>query len=87
MQSMEGHRGEPRPKIYFPTHRGFLQKPTSGQQCRNLHGLPPASLNWELFRFENEGPRPALGTKVLIGCRRLQPVPGIYEIEWGIEPG
>ena len=82
LQSMEGHRGEPRPKLYFPTERGFLGKPTV---VNNVETFCSAARIIELGtdHFNKTGIPESRGTKLLSisgDCNK----PGIYEIEWGM---
>ena len=85
LNSMEGLRGEPRTKLYFPTERGYLEKPTV---VNNVETFACAA------RIIEKGPRHLLhlgtpespGTK-LISVSGDCDSPGIYEIEWGMPLG
>jgi [NiFe] hydrogenase diaphorase moiety large subunit len=82
LNSMEGRRGEPRNKRFFPTQRGFLQKPTV---VNNVETFAAAARIVQLGadRFLAAGTPASPGTKLLSvsgDCR----LPGIYEVEWGI---
>ncbi len=82
LESMEGKRGEPRNKTYFPTERGYLGRPTI---VNNVETLCGAARVMELgaYRFRSLGTPASTGTKILSvagDCKR----PGIYEIEWGM---
>jgi [NiFe] hydrogenase diaphorase moiety large subunit len=85
LQSMEGKRGEPRPRKYFPVERGFLDKPTV---VNNVETLCAAARILELGvkHFRNCGTPTSPGTKILSisgDCLR----PGIYEVQWGLNIG
>jgi [NiFe] hydrogenase diaphorase moiety large subunit len=85
INSLEGLRGEPRVRTYFPVERGYRQKPTV---VNNVETFAAAARVIEL------GPDyfAALGTPQLKGTRLLSVAgdctkPGIYEIEWGTSLG
>lgn len=82
IESMEGNRGAPRTKVYFPVERGFLEKPTL---INNVETLCVASRVMECGSkvFSEKGTEDSTGTKLLSisgDCDK----PGIYEIEWGM---
>jgi [NiFe] hydrogenase diaphorase moiety large subunit len=81
LNSMEGLRGEPRNKRFFPTQRGYLQKPTV---VNNVETFCAAARIIELGadHYLTTGTKTSPGTKLLSvsgDCR----LPGVYEIEWG----
>ena len=81
LQSMEGYRGEPRPRAYLPIEKGFLGKPTI---VNNVETYCQAARILELGsdHILNTGTKASPGTKLVSvsgDCSR----PGIYEIEWG----
>jgi len=81
LNSLEGKRGEPRNKRFFPTQRGYLQKPTV---VNNVETFCAAARIIQLGadHYLNTGTKTSPGTKLLSvsgDCR----LPGIYEIEWG----
>jgi [NiFe] hydrogenase diaphorase moiety large subunit len=85
LNSLEGRRGEPRNKRFFPTQRGYLQKPTV---VNNVETFCAAARVIELGadHFLQAGTPASPGTKLLSvsgDCR----LPGIYEIEWGTSVG
>jgi [NiFe] hydrogenase diaphorase moiety large subunit len=82
IESLEGKRGEPRIRKYFPTDVGYLGKPTI---VNNVETFANASRIIELGTdyFENIGTEKSKGTKLLSISGDVAK-PGIYEIEWGI---
>lgn len=81
LNSMEGKRGEPRNKRFFPTQRGYLQKPTV---VNNVETFCVAARIMELSadHYLTTGTETSPGTKLISvsgDCKR----PGVYEIEWG----
>ena len=81
LNSTEGKRGEPRNKRFFPTQRGYLQKPTV---VNNVETFCAAAriLHLGADHYLATGTSGSPGTKLLSvsgDCR----LPGIYEIEWG----
>jgi [NiFe] hydrogenase diaphorase moiety large subunit len=81
LNSMEGKRGEPRNKRFFPTQRGYLQKPTV---INNVETFCAAARIIELGadHYLTTGTETSPGTKLISvsgDCRH----PGVYEIEWG----
>ena len=82
LQSLEGYRGEPRPKVNYPTEKGFLGKPTI---VNNVETLCMAARILELGveYINNTGHQPCPGTKLISVAGDVEK-PGIYEIEWGM---
>jgi [NiFe] hydrogenase diaphorase moiety large subunit len=85
LNSMEGLRGEPRTKLYFPVEKGYLGKPTIVNNvetfactARIIERGPEAMLRL--------GTKDSPGTK-LISVSGDVARPGIYEIEWGMRLG
>ena len=81
LNSLEGKRGEPRNKRFFPTERGYMQKPTV---INNVETFCSAARIIQLGadHYLQTGTSTSPGTKLLSvsgDCR----LPGIYEIEWG----
>ena len=81
LNSLEGKRGEPRNKRFFPTQRGYLQLPTV---VNNVETFCAAARIMQLGadHYLRTGTPTSPGTKLLSisgDCR----LPGIYEIEWG----
>lgn len=82
LQSMEGKRGEPRAKIYFPVERGFLNKPTIVNNVETFCGAARI-LELGASTILRNGTKESPGNKILsISGDCLKP--GIYEVEWGI---
>ncbi|MBK8810186.1 MAG: NAD(P)H-dependent oxidoreductase subunit E [Acidobacteria bacterium] len=85
IHSMEGKRGEPGTKEYFPVQKGFKGKPTVVNNVETLCAVP------RIFEMGVEnwlklGTEKTPGTKVLSvsgDCSKK----GIYEIEWGMNFG
>lgn len=83
IHSMEGKRGEPSTKEYFPVERGFLGKPTVVNNVETLCAIPRI-LEMGLDNYLSLGTKVTPGTKLLSvsgDCKK----PGIYEIEWGMK--
>ncbi|MHA6247580.1 NAD(P)H-dependent oxidoreductase subunit E [Pontibacter sp. CAU 1760] len=83
LESLEGKRGEPRLKTFFPTDKGFLGKPTV---INNVETFCAATRIIELGveKFKSLGSPKSTGTKLLSvagDCKR----PGLYEVEWGMQ--
>jgi len=83
IHSMEGKRGEPGTKEYFPVERGFLNKPTVVNNVETLCAvtkiLDMGVENWLALGTENTP-----GTKIFSVSGDCK-YPGIYEIEWGMK--
>lgn len=82
LHSMEGFRGEPGNKQFFPVEKGFKGKPTIVNNVETLCAVP-LILNIGVDHWLSLGTALTPGTKVLSisgDCAR----PGIYEIEWGM---
>lgn len=82
IESLEGNRGGPRTKVYFPVEKGYLQKPTI---VNNVETFCSAARIMELGSefYSSKGTEKTKGTKLLSisgDCKKE----GIYEIEWGI---
>ena len=83
IHSMEGKRGEPSIKEYFPVEKGFLGKPTIVNNVETLCAVPRI-FEMGLEKYLSIGTEATPGTKLLSvsgDCKK----PGIYEIEWGIK--
>ena len=81
--SMEGKRGEPTTKEFFPVEKGFLGKPTIVNNVETLCAVPRI-LEMGLDKYLAIGTNATPGTKLLSvsgDCDK----PGVYEIEWGMK--
>ena len=98
LASIEGHRGEPRPKPPFPANKGVFGKPTVINNVETLANIPQIILNGPQW-FASIGTEKSKGTKVFalggkITNTGLVEVPMgttlreiIYEIGGGIPGG
>ena len=82
LESMEGNRGEPRTKWYYPVEKGYLSSPTI---INNVETLCAAARIVELGvnEYNKTGLPGSPGTKLISvsgDCKN----PGVYEIPWGI---
>lgn len=82
LESLEGKRGEPRTKWFFPVEKGYLQQPTV---INNVETFCAAARIVETGAdaYTQLGIPGSPGVKLLSvsgDCR----LPGIYEIEWGM---
>lgn len=85
LNSLEGRRGEPRARRYFPVERGYLRKPTIVNNVETFcHAARIVELGADAMRRLGTSDTP--GTK-LISVSGDCAKPGIYEIEWGLEVG
>lgn len=85
IESMEGKRGEPRIKQYFPVERGYLGKPTVVNNVETLCAVARI-MELGINYFTKLGTPLSKGTKLMSvsgDCGK----PGVYEIEWGMTVG
>ena len=82
LESLEGKRGEPRTKWYFPVERGYLQKPTIVNNVETFAAVA-RMMEMGINEYLNRGIPGSPGTK-LISLSGDVGKPGIYEIEWGM---
>jgi len=83
INSMEGKRGEPSTKEYFPVEKGLFNKPTIINNVETLCAVPRI-LEMSLNKYLKIGTEATKGTKLMSvsgDCKK----PGIYEIEWGMK--
>ena len=82
LESLEGKRGEPRTKWFFPVERGYLQLPTV---INNVETFCAATRIVEMgaAAYLQLGIPGSPGTK-LISVSGDCKAPGLYEIEWGM---
>jgi len=82
ISSMEGKRGEPSTKEFFPVEKGLFGDPTIINNVETLCAVPRI-LELGLDDYLKIGTEATKGTKLLSvsgDCKK----PGIYEIEWGM---
>jgi [NiFe] hydrogenase diaphorase moiety large subunit len=81
IESLEGHRGEPRNRPPYPVNTGYMGYPTSVNNVETLSAVPHIVLkggNW----FKHFGTDKSTGSKLFSvsgDCDR----PGVYELPWG----
>ena len=82
LESLEGKRGEPRTKWFFPVEKGYLQLPTV---INNVETFCAATRIFEMGSAEylHLGIPGSPGTKLICVSGDCK-LPGIYEIEWGM---
>ena len=83
LHSMEGKRGEPGTREFFPVEKGFNGKPTVVNNVETLSAVPRI-LEIGLDKYLELGTNLTPGTKLISvsgDCEK----PGIYEIEWGMK--
>jgi [NiFe] hydrogenase diaphorase moiety large subunit len=81
--SMEGKRGEPTTKEFFPVEKGYLGKPTIVNNVETLCAVPRI-MEMGVDKYLTIGTKATPGTKLLSvsgDCKK----PGVYEIEWGMK--
>ncbi len=85
LNSMEGKRGEPRTKWFFPTQKGFRSLPTLVNNVETFCAVGRiVELGTE--HILKTGTQNSPGTKLLSVSGDCH-LPGIYEIEWGTTVG
>lgn len=82
LESMEGKRGEPRTKWFYPVEKGYLQLPTVVNNVETFAAVGRL-LQMGSFEYLKRGIPGSPGTK-LISVSGDCKFPGIYEIEWGM---
>ena len=81
MTSIEGHRGEPRPRPPFPAVKGLFQKPTILNNVETYANVPRIILNGAEW-FSSIGSERSKGTKVFAVGGKLKNT-GLVEIPMG----
>ena len=81
MTSIEGKRGEPRPRPPFPALKGLWQKPTILNNVETLANIPQIILNGSEW-FANMGTEKSKGTKVFALGGKIKNT-GLVEIPMG----
>jgi len=82
LESMEGKRGEPRTKWFYPVEKGYLQLPTVVNNVETFAAVTRL-IQMGSYEYLRRGMPGSPGTKLISisgDCQR----PGIYEIEWGM---
>lgn len=82
LESLEGKRGEPRTKWFFPVEKGYLQQPTV---INNVETFCAAARIIEIGAdaYMSQGIPGSPGVKLLSVSGDCK-LPGLYEIEWGM---
>jgi [NiFe] hydrogenase diaphorase moiety large subunit len=81
IESLQGHRGEPRNRPPYPVNTGYMGYPTSVNNVETLASVPHIIMksgNW----FRHFGTDKSSGSKLFSvsgDCER----PGVYELPWG----
>ncbi len=81
MTSIEGHRGEPRPRPPFPAVKGLWQKPTILNNVETYANIPVIILNGAEW-FSNIGTEKSKGTKVFALGGKINNT-GLVEVPMG----
>jgi NADP-reducing hydrogenase subunit HndC len=81
MTSIEGHRGEPRPRPPFPAVKGLFQKPTILNNVETLANVPKIILRGAEW-FASMGTEKSKGTKVFAVGGKIKNT-GLVEIPMG----
>ncbi len=82
LHSMEGKRGEPSTKEYFPVEKGFNGKPTIVNNVETLCAVPRI-FEMGVDKWLSIGTEKTPGTKLLSVAGDCK-YKGIYEVEWGM---
>jgi [NiFe] hydrogenase diaphorase moiety large subunit len=81
IESLEGHRGEPRNRPPYPINTGFLGKPTSVNNVETLAAVTHIVMKGGAW-FAKVGTSKSTGSKIFSvsgDCEK----PGVYELPWG----
>ena len=81
MTSIEGNRGEPRPRPPFPAQKGLFQKPTILNNVETYANIPQIILNGSAW-FSSMGTEKSKGTKVFALGGKINNT-GLVEIPMG----
>ena len=82
IESLEGHRGEPRNRPPFPVNTGYMGYPTSVNNVETLAAVPHIIKKGGVW-FKKYGTDKSTGSKLFSvsgDCEK----PGVYELPWGI---
>jgi len=81
IESLEGHRGEPRNRPPYPVNTGFMGCPTVVNNVETLSSVPHIIIKGGEW-FRKNGTDKSTGSKLLSvsgDCNK----PGVYELPWG----
>ena len=81
IESLEGHRGEPRNRPPFPVNTGYLGFPTSVNNVETLASVPHIIMKGSDW-YKKFGTGKSTGSK-LISVSGDCKYPGVYEVSWG----
>ena len=81
IESLEGHRGEPRLKPPYPAQSGYLKQPTLVHNVETLSNIPHIVLNGPDW-FRSIGTERSTGPKVFCVSGHVRR-PGVYELPLG----
>jgi [NiFe] hydrogenase diaphorase moiety large subunit len=82
IESLEGHRGEPRNRPPYPVNTGYMGHPTVVNNVETLASVPNILLKGGGW-FAQQGTDKSTGSKLFSvsgDCNK----PGVYELHWGI---
>lgn len=82
IESLEGHRGEPRNRPPYPVNTGYFGYPTAVNNVETLASVPHIVLRGGEW-FRSHGTDKSTGSKLFSvsgDCEK----PGVYELPWGI---
>ncbi len=85
MTSIEGHRGEPRPRPPFPANKGLWDKPSSLNNVETFANVPPIMVNGSAW-FAGMGTEKSKGTKVFALAGAVNNT-GLVEVPIGMPLG
>jgi [NiFe] hydrogenase diaphorase moiety large subunit len=81
IESLEGHRGEPRNRPPYPVNTGFMGHPTTVNNVETLAAVPHIIMKGGAW-FKKRGTNKSTGSKLFSvsgDCKK----PGVYELQWG----
>jgi [NiFe] hydrogenase diaphorase moiety large subunit len=81
IESLEGHRGEPRNRPPYPVNTGFMGNPTTVNNVETLATVPHIIMKGGSW-FKKRGTDKSTGSKLFSvsgDCNK----PGVYELHWG----
>jgi [NiFe] hydrogenase diaphorase moiety large subunit len=81
IESLEGHRGEPRNRPPYPVNTGYLGYPTTVNNVETLASVPHIILKGGEW-FKRFGTSKSTGSK-LFSISGDCDLPGVYELPWG----